>query len=297
MNHFFIYVCLFLTTMTIRLSAQDNRLRENIKTVIESKNAIVGVALVFDGSDTLTVNNEYRYPTMSVYKFHQALAVLDNLNRKKLPLDQQIYVSKSVLHSDTHSPLRDKNPNGNFYMPINELLWYSVSMSDNNVCDILFDFLGGTDYVEKYIKNLGVMQISIAATEKEMHDDNDKVYLNWTTPYAAVDLLEKFCKQEEWFPVESKKFLQNLLIESNTGQNKIKGQLPLGTLVGHKTGSSFRNSAGLKAAENDLGFIILPSGKRLSIAVFIVNSMEDDKTNAEMIAQIAKVAYDYYKEK
>ncbi|MBD8347379.1 class A beta-lactamase, subclass A2 [Dysgonomonas sp. HGC4] len=295
MNRFLILGC-FLW-ITILGFAQNNELRKNIQSIIENKNATVGVAIIFNGKDTLTVNNQYRYPTMSVYKFHQALAVLDNLNRRNLPLDQQIYVSKAALQPDTHSPLREARPEGNFYMPIKELLQYSVSQSDNNACDILFDFLGGPNYVEKYIKSLGIMQIAITATEQEMHDDPNKQYANWTTPYAAVELLEKFKQQDNWFPSQSKSLLWDALVETSTGKDKIKGLLPSGTVVGHKTGNSFRNEQGLKAADNDLGFIELPNGKQLSIAVFIVNSMEDDKTNAAIIAQISKAAYDYYKTK
>lgn len=294
-NRFFILGCFLWAT--ISSFAQNNELRKDIGSIIENKKATVGVAIIFDGKDTLTINNQYRYPTMSVYKFYQALAVLDNLNRRNLPLEQQIYVSKESLLPDTYSPLRDAKPDGNFYMPIKELIQYSVSLSDNNACDILFNFLGGTDYVEKYIKSLGIMQIAIAATEKEMHDDNNKIYENWTTPYAAVELLEKFRQQEDWFPSKYKNFLWDSLIETSTGKDKIKGLLPPETLVGHKTGTSFRNAQGLKAADNDLGFIELPNGKQLSIAVFIVNSMEDDKTNAAIIAQISKAVYDHYKAK
>lgn len=295
MNRFLILGCFLWATLSV--CAQGYELRKNIGSIIENKNATVGVAIIFNGKDTLTVNNQYRYPTMSVYKFHQALAVLDNLNRRNLPLDQQIYISKSALQPDTHSPLRDARPEGNFYMPIKELLQYSVSQSDNNACDILFSFLGGTDYVEKYIKSLGIMQIAITATEKEMHDDHSKQYANWTTPYSAVELLEKFRQQDDWFPPKYKNFLWESLIDTSTGQDKIKALLPPNTVVGHKTGTSFRNAQGLKAADNDLGFIELPNGKQFSIAVFIVNSIEDDKTNATIIAQISKAAYDYYKAK
>lgn len=292
----FIFISLFF--IIFQVTAQNNNsLRQDIQGIIEEKNATVGVAIIFNGTDTLTINNQYRYPTMSVYKFHQALAVLDNLNRRNLPLEQQIYISKPALHPDTHSPLRDAKPDGNFYMPIKELIQYSVSQSDNNACDILFSFLGGTNYVEKYIKNLGIMQIAITATEKEMHDDHSKQYASWTTPYAAAELLEKFKQQDDWFPTKYKNFLWDSLIETSTGKDKIKGLLPPNTIVGHKTGTSFRNAQGLKVADNDLGFIELPNGKQLSIAVFIVNSMEDDKTNAAIIAQISKAAYDYYKAK
>lgn len=295
MIRFFIFISLSL--IILQATAQTNiPLRQEIQDIIQDKKATVGVAIIFDGTDTLTVNNQYRYPTMSVYKFHQALAVLDYLNKHNLPLEQQVYVSKSALLPETHSPLRDKKPEGNFYMPIKELMQYSVSQSDNNACDILFNFLGGTAPVEQYIKNLGIQQIAITKTEQEMSEDFDNQYGNWTTPYAAVQLLEIFL-QQELFASNYKIFLSDALIQTSTGKDKIKGLLPSGTIVGHKTGMSSRNSNGVKAGDNDLGFIKLPNNKNLSIAVFIVNSTEDDRTNAEIIAQISKAAYDYFKVK
>lgn len=295
MIRFFIFISLSL--ITLQATAQTNiPLRQEIQDIIQDKKATVGVAIIFDGTDTLTVNNQYRYPTMSVYKFHQALAVLDYLNKHNLPLEQQVYVSKSALLPETHSPLRDKKPEGNFYMPIKELMQYSVSQSDNNACDILFNFLGGTAPVEQYIKNLGIQQIAITKTEQEMSEDFDNQYGNWTTPYAAVQLLEIFL-QQKLFASNYKIFLSDALIQTSTGKDKIKGLLPSGTIVGHKTGMSSRNSNGVKAGDNDLGFIKLPNNKNLSIAVFIVNSTEDDRTNAEIIAQISKAAYDYFKVK
>lgn len=291
------FIFISLSFIILQATAQNNNtLRQEIQDIIQDKKATVGVAIIFDGTDTLTVNNQYRYPTMSVYKFHQALAVLDYLNKHNLPLEQQVYVSKSALHPNTYSPLRDKKPEGNFYMPIKELMQYSVSQSDNNTCDILFNFLGGTAPVEQYIKGLGIQQIAITKTEKEMSEDFDNQYGNWTTPYAAVQLLEIFL-QQELFASHYKNFLLDALIQTSTGKDKIKGLLPVGTVVGHKTGMSSRNNNGVKAADNDLGFIKLPNDKNLSIAVFIVNSIENDTTNAEIIAQISKVTYDYFKNK
>lgn len=43
-----------------------------------------------------------------------------------------------------------------------------------------------------------------------------------------------------------------------------------------------------------MGFVYLPNGKHYTIAVFVMNSMEDDQTNASIIARISKIVYDYY---
>lgn len=278
------------------LFSQNSQLKDNIRIITNGKNATIGVAAVFDGKDTLIINNQYRYPTMSVYKFHQALAVLDHLEKNNLPLDTQIHIDKSDLLPDTHSPLRDNNPQGNIDMPVSELLRYSISLSDNNACDILFKYLGGTDVVEKYIKNLGITDICITATEVKMHETPEDQYLNWTSPLASVELLEMFLK-DDVLSAKSSDFLKKLMIETKTGEDKIKYLLPEDVVVGHKTGSSFRTEFGFKVAENDIAFVTLPNGKQYTIAIFIMNSKEDDQTNNSLIAGISRIVYDYYKSK
>lgn len=273
--------------------AQVEDLDKTIREITQTQDATIGVAVVFDDSTTYTLNNESRYPTLSVYKFHLALAVLDYLNRNNLPLSTEIFVPESDLLPDTYSPLRDEKLIGNFNISIKELLEYSISRSDNNACDILFKYIGGTDVVNQYIKGLGFENISIAATEEVMHKKTENQYLNWTSPLASTQLLTYFLNKNLFSDVY-KDFLIEALIKTSTGKDKLKALLPPDLVVGHKTGSSSRNEFGVKVAENDLGFVSLPNGKRYSIGVFIMDSKEDDKTNSATIAKISRAVYDFY---
>ena len=49
----------------------------------------------------------------------------------------------------------------------------------------------------------------------------------------------------------------------------------------------------MKIADNDIGFVRLPDGREYSIAVFVMDSREDDRTNAAVIARISRLVYDY----
>ena len=84
------------------------------------------------------------------------------------------------------------------------------------------------------------------------------------------------------------------MTESATGSNRIKGLLPAGTMVAHKTGSSSTDAQGVTPATNDVGIITLPNGKHLIIAVFVCNSTSDEQTRDGVIAKIAKAAFDSY---
>lgn len=290
-----ILIFVFIITPILGCYAKDSSsLKKEIQTITKGKKATVGVAVIFDDKDTVTVNNEYRYPTMSVYKFHQALAVMNFLDKNKSTLEEKVSIKKSDLDKKTHSPLRDDSTSTNFHIKIADLIRYSVSKSDNNACDILFKYIGGPKYVNDYLTNLGIKDFYITATEKQMNLIPENQYLNWTTPLSAVALLNKFMSEDLFKTKEEKIFLEKTLIETTTGADKIKKLLPSNTIVGHKTGSSARNEYGMKIAENDLGFVILPNKKKYTLAVFVMNSLEDDKTNTSIIAEISKAVYDYY---
>lgn len=290
MNRIIILVCFFVFGGCA--ISPDQLLEKEIKSIIQGKKATVGVAVMADGKEVVTLNDEYHYPTMSVYKFHLALTVLNYLDKNKESLDTELWISKADLYPDTYSPLRDAYPEGDLNMSVRELLKYSVSQSDNNACDLLFKYVGGPEVVEQHMTGLGMTDVAIVATEQVMHEKLENSTLNWTTPSSAAQLMELFLKKE-LLSTDHQEFLESILIETVTGTNKLKGGLPANVVVGHKTGSSFRSETGMMLADNDLGFVRLPNGKSYTIAVFVMNSMEDDQTNAAIIAQISRVVYEY----
>ena len=273
------------------LSARNGSLERAVRALTDSVRATVGVAVVFGDGDTLVVNNGHRYPTMSVYKFHQALAVLDRLERRGLPLTTRIPVRRSDLLPDTWSPLREACPGGGRFT-VAELLAYSVAQSDNNVCDLLFRFLGGPEVVNRYIAGLDAGEAAIVADEETMHRHTDNQYLNWTTPLAAVRLLERF-RRGELLSAAYGDFLLETMFATETGPDKLRGLLPADVAVAHKTGSAFRDAQGVMVADNDIGIVRLPDRRSYSIAVFVMDSREDDRTDAAVIARISRLVYDY----
>ena len=168
----------------------DASLRQELANRIKNCRAQVGVALVVDGKDTLTLFNEVPYPLMSVYKLHQAMAVGKYLHERGRTSESRIAIGKEDLKPDTYSPLRDKYPDGNVSLSVRELLEYTLQWSDNNACDILFAHTGGTAETDRYIRSLGLKEFAISSTEDEMHRDLDKCYDNWSSPLEMARLLE-----------------------------------------------------------------------------------------------------------
>jgi len=83
------------------------------------------------------------------------------------------------------------------------------------------------------------------------------------------------------------------MVESTPGAKHLKGLLPAGTVVAHKTGTSGTEKR-ITAATNDIGIITLPDGRHLAIAVFLSESPADLATRERVIAEIAKAAYEKF---
>ncbi|WP_140937627.1 class A beta-lactamase, subclass A2 [Sphingobacterium lumbrici] len=289
-----IAICLLLISNNSFGQQRKQDLKKTIETIVGKHTAKIGFSVIdLQNGDTIGFNGNVRYPMQSVYKFHLALAVLKQVDEGKLKLDQQIFVTTKDLLPNTWSPLRDKYPQGNVSIPLAEILSYTVSQSDNNGCDILFRLVGGPSEVKRFIHGLGIKDVNILATEEEMHLDEMVQFKNWSTPCAVVQLLKLFY-DSKILSTSSNDFLRDIMEKTVSGPNKIKGLLPKGTTVAHKTGSSGANAAGITTASNDIGIVTLPNGKHFAIAVFVSMTNEEEKETDQIIAECSKAAWDYF---
>lgn len=290
MKNLKLIVC-FLVFLSCSAQKNVDGLRQKIDEIISTKNATFGIGIYdFQSEDTLFVNGDKQFVMMSVVKFPQAVAVLKQIDEGKLDFDMKIHFDQSDLRPDTYSPLRDKRTEGNFDISLSEALSYTIARSDNNVCDKLFKILGGVNVAENYMRDLGLKNISIGTDYANMEENT--MYANQSSPKDMVELLRLFNRNELLSP-KSTEILWDKMVETYTGPDRIKGLLPEGTIVGHKTGTSGTDENGITVAFNDVGIVKLPNGGSFAIVVFISNSKENKDVNARTIAEISKAAYDF----
>lgn len=122
------------------------------------------------------------------------------------------------------------------------------------------------------------------------------MFKNWTTPKAASETLKLFYENKSnLLSKSSYDFFWKTNKATTTGKNRIRGQLPEGTIVAHKTGWSGTNKeTGITAAVNNIGIVFLPNREYFIISVFVSESRENFDTNEKIIADIAKATYDFY---
>lgn len=285
---------LFLLISTFA-SAQKSALEQRISSITKGKQATVAVSVLgFENNFKYSQNGDKKLAMMSVFKFQIACAALDLVDKGKLSLDQKIFIKKSELYENTWSPFQKKYPEGNVEAALSEIIDYTVALSDNNLCDILIELVGGTQAVQKFMDSKGVKDFQIKYGEHGMAVNGwDSLFENHTTTNSTVQVLKKF-NDGKLLSKKSTDFLMQIMLGTKTGANKIVEQLPKGTPVAHKTGSSSKKDNILTIAENDMGIITLPNGKHYAIAIFVSNSKEPEDVNCKIISDISKAVWDNF---
>jgi beta-lactamase class A len=163
------------------------KLSGQIEQISQAAQGRVGVtAMMLETGESVTLNGNQRFPMQSVYKFPIAMAVLAKVDRGKLKLDQKIRVETSDIVQG--SQILDEKSQG-MELRLDELLKYMVSESDNTACDVLLRLVGKPKIVTDYMRSLGINDIVVAYTEKELAQNATAQYRNDATPDAVVALL------------------------------------------------------------------------------------------------------------
>ena len=273
-------------------SAEKEALQKQITGIAAEAKGKVGVSAVLleTGEVVASLNPHEHFPMQSVYKLPISMAVMKAVDAGKIKLSDRITISKDDLVGRVaHSPMRLRHPNG-ATLTVEELLRFAISESDGAASDALMKLAGGPGAVQAYLTELSIKDMIVLDTEVTLTQDTTARYRNWATPEAAVALLRALHERRGGLSESSQRVLLKFMTESKPGQKRLKGLLPAGTPVAHKTGSS-GTEKGVTAATNDVGIITLPNGKRLAIAVFVSDSPADEATREGVIARIAKAVY------
>src|SRR6267378_432493 len=215
----------------------------------------VGVAAqLLESGETADLHGDEHFPMHSVYKLPISMAVLQRVDRGELKLDQLVRAELSIA----------------------ELLRYTICESDGSTSDVLMKLIGGPGKVMLFLERIHVPDIQVVNYEKEIGRDWETQYRNWATPKGALALLAAL-QSKRGLSRDSQALLLKLMTEAIPGAKRLKGQLPAGTVVAHKTGTGGTRD-GITSATNDIGIITLPNGTHLAVAVFVSDSSADEAT-------------------
>ena len=274
-------------------------LKQQLEQAAASAGGRTGISAIhIESGEHVAVHGDEAFFMASVVKFPVALRVLELVDEGKLSLDGNIRLTGAD-YRPGHSPIRDKYPRGTT-LTVGALLEYMVSQSDNSACDALLRLAGGPKAVTARVQALGIEGMRSDRGEGELTADYErdpKRFLadprDKSTADAMAALLVRFQRGEALKPA-STQMLQNLMIKTDTGLQRLKGLLPPGTVVAHKTGT-WGDRGGVNAATNDVGIVTLPGeAGHIAIAVFNSGSKKSLAAREHAIAEIARLLYDHW---
>jgi beta-lactamase class A len=279
-----------LTALVVCTGAQA-QLSAQIRAIAARAHGRVGVACSLPGTPLdCNVNASAGLPMQSVYKLPIAMAVLHAIETGRLSLVTKVpFREADLIALDQGSPLQDAHPHGGVSVPVEQLLRLAVSQSDGAASDLLLRTLGGPSVADSYIRGLGISGIHIVDTEQTLGRDVQTQYRNDAQAQSLVALLRRLADHSPLNPQHTAQLL-GWMTASDIGPHRIKGLLPAGTMVAHKTGTSGTNSR-VANVTNDVGLITLKDGRKLAIAVLVADSGEPQTVREAVIAEITKAIW------
>ncbi len=266
---------------------------DTISKIVADYPGEIGVAVIINNADTVTVNNKSIYPMMSVFKLHQALAICDDFDHKGFSLDSLITIHRDEFDSQTWSPMMKEHLEPVISLRVKDLLCYTLILSDNNASNFMFKKLVNVTQTDSFIATLiPRLSFQIAYTEEDMSADHDKAYDNFTSPLGAAILMNRLFT-DSLVNYDKQSFIMKTLEQCSTGKDRIAAPLldKDGITIAHKTGSGYINENGVLAAHNDVAYIRLPNGVCYTLAVFVKDFKGNETQAAKVIAHISAVVY------
>jgi beta-lactamase class A len=280
-----------LFALSVVSALAQEPLRQQIRAIATEAHGKVSAACSLPGSALdCDLDPDAHPPMQSVFKLPLAITVLHQVEQSTFSLDQPVrFLPQDRILPHVYSPLQDRYPDGGVDVPLRELLRLTVSLSDNVAADILLRLVGGPKAVNSYIAALRIGGFHLQDNEAALHREVSAQYRNWFEPGGAVHLLLRISDHSLLTTEHTQLLLGWMTQDART--NRLEGNLPAGVRVAHKSGTSDVDD-GVAHATNDIGLIPLPDGRRIAIAVFVTDSTADEATREQVIARIARAAYD-----
>ncbi|MGN6059333.1 MAG: serine hydrolase [Sphingomicrobium sp.] len=243
-------------------SAGLSDLEQQLNSLVAGKSADVGIAaLDLNTGETVSIKGDTPFPMASTVKVAIAALYLAQVDAGQHSLDDTI--------------------NGE---PVRSVMRKMLVYSDNRSADMMFRAVGGPRAVHDWLIDNGITGVRVDRTISQLLSDKRDLWdrRDSSTPIAMVNLLKRIYTAQLIKPA-SRNYLLDLMAQCQTGRNRIRALLP-GVPVEHKTGT-------LNGLADDVGFITLPDGRRVVVAIFTRGGSNRPQT----IAEAARAIYDGFK--
>lgn len=225
-------------------------------------------------------------------------------------------------HFDETGDIAESVRHPGVFLSIANLVELMLTQSNNNATDRVLELIGGPAAVTAWLRSIGIYEMRVDnsvnallckfyglpvgssamkgylekfSSEVERDRVNgtpqaefESALDDTTTPRAMLALLEVLF-DGHLLSIESREFLMGVMTRCETGPGRIKGQLPPGTVVAHKTGT-------IGGTVNDAGLIVLPENRgRVILSIYTKGSQIPRYEDREpLLAELARTVYDLF---
>jgi beta-lactamase class A len=253
----------------------------------------------------------------SAYKVAIASKVMALVDKGELSLDQMVEIPHEMYDAGEVA-IAERFPYPGVKFSLANLIYPMITESDNTATDVCMGLAGGPAAVTENLRRLGINDFRVDRTVREIlmdfyslpsvtpeavveaigknpalvaaqvdpNPDFEADPRDHTSPNAYLKLLLAIDSGAAMSP-KSREFLLGVMSRTRTGVGRLRGLLPKGTPVAHKTGT-------VGGVANDVGYITLPDGRRFAIAVFTNSSKTPAEDRERAIAEVARALYDFY---
>ncbi len=321
------FSCLIFAFTQCAMAATSDRsltrLEQQIEFLSHTTDATVGVsALHIESGRYVSVRGTQQFPQASAVKVPIAIQVMALADEGKLTLDKMVSLKPSDVHPGS-GRIYDLLFHPGLALSVENIMELAIVVSDNSAADLMLREAGGPAAVTERMKTLGLSGIRVdrsiamlladwggirtvpqesqwsknmwdrlfdavpesehmAARRLQTADPRDTA-----TPADMTKLLARIWRKDLFSPTYATKMWE-VMERCQTGKSRIKGMLPQGTDVAHKTGS-------MGGVVNDVGVITLPGkGGHVALAVFTKGSNRPEEVSEKTVAEISRTVYDYF---
>jgi len=228
----------------------------------------------------LAWRGEERFVYCSTFKMFLAAATFLRVQAGEERLDRTIPVTRADMTN--HAPVTEPAIGG--ALSVEALMKGTVEVSDNPAANLLLKAMGGLEPMRAFYRGLGDADTTVDRFEPEMNRlDGDKDTIKPLS--SAANLKRLLIDADTPLSAPHKDRLLRWMIDTPTGQGRIKAGVPAGWTVAHKTGT------GGYGPTNDIGVLYPPSGAPVIVAAYHHGARETaPERNEAVIAEATRLA-------
>jgi beta-lactamase class A len=317
--------CLLFAATPFLFAASDSSmalLERQIQFVSQATDGVVGVSAThIESGRSVSFHGDEGFPMASAFKVPVAVQIMMLVDQGRLTLGKMINLTLADLHPGS-GEISDLIFHPGASLSVENLMEMMLVISDNSAADLMLREAGGPEAITARMRELGLPGIRVDRSTAILISDwsgvkNVPPESQWTlamwsklsnavpgaehmqarrtqikdpkdtaTPDDMTKLLTHIWKKDILTPANAQELL-GMMQRCQTGKARIKGMLPQGTEVAHKTGS-------LGGVVDDVGVITLPGDLgHVAISVF-TKAVSKPEAAEKAVAEVARTVYDYF---